>query len=680
MDCCEASPHDFPAKYINPERKNPSARGYDRTQARDVPAIRLRVIGPISLNSGRPPILLPTPPLTGTPQIQETSLGTPKTLPPPHVSTSSNSSDFTPQKALAPPSQLTPPDIVAPNPSSVQSRDLRSTLPPAVPGSAHRSIPSCASLLRLAADTIIRRPATPPAIHQFASVSRDGSPQMGTRPPLTRRDSRGRLRGHRRRFLVERHAVAAAGSRCRRAEETARTPPDRPLRPVRGMDSPTAGSFSRAPPASPRRRPSAGLPRAFGISVRELGKAALNRRHLAGSGTPSETTVSFPPFMSADRTSGVRPAAGRPGGTARMGRKPSGGDNPPGGLCERRPSQREPIPQGRSSVPPRPAGHRARRSPTTPLRRSVRPEPSPSTAMAEQTHSAVKRQRVAVVESALANIDVVSQLAAFLEAKDLCQVKASCKALGSASANDGAAVNGLSVTEEAARRIYEGASDEEKAMLPRYDGESWIELYYHLLMLRARLTFDQLVGLCVEYRGGNNSSVQGKRVNGRGKFGQAICGNYVMRAGKHWATFTSSSLFSHSQTVGVIRPLPGWEKRGLDKFSPGLRVFHQDLQQERTGKWGGDVHCCRIYTRGGHCHWYDWEGQENITPWKGRDDFDRDWTTLGMLLDLGDGTLSVYLDGRRVGTLKDGLAGEYCWIAGFHSQGDVSIQRGYDNT
>ena len=105
-----------------------------------------------------------------------------------------------------------------------------------------------------------------------------------------------------------------------------------------------------------------------------------------------------------------------------------------------------------------------------------------------RARSAVKRQRVAVVESALTNVDVVSQLASFLEAKDLCQVKATCKALG--SANDGAAINGLSVTEEAARRMCEGASDEEKAVLPRYEGESWIELYHHLLMLRARLTFD----------------------------------------------------------------------------------------------------------------------------------------------------------------------------------------------
>ena len=132
-------------------------------------------------------------------------------------------------------------------------------------------------------------------------------------------------------------------------------------------------------------------------------------------------------------------------------------------------------------------------------------------------------ERVAIVESALANIDVVSHLGSFLTAKDLCQVKATCRALG--SANDGAAFNGLSVTEEAARRIYEGASDEEKAKLPRYVEEGWIELYHHLLMLRGRLTFNQLVGDYVEYLGGDEAAVQGVD-NERGTC-QAICGNHT---------------------------------------------------------------------------------------------------------------------------------------------------------
>mmetsp|Transcript_17115 Transcript_17115/g.37830 ORF Transcript_17115/g.37830 Transcript_17115/m.37830 type:complete len:95 (+) Transcript_17115:304-588(+) len=86
---------------------------------------------------------------------------------------------------------------------------------------------------------------------------------------------------------------------------------------------------------------------------------------------------------------------------------------------------------------------------------------------------AVKRQRATIVESTLTNVDVVSQLASFLHAEDLCQVKATCKALGS---DEDATANGLSIADEAARRLYLGASDEEKAKLPRHDGESWTEL------------------------------------------------------------------------------------------------------------------------------------------------------------------------------------------------------------
>ena len=293
-----------------------------------------------------------------------------------------------------------------------------------------------------------------------------------------------------------------------------------------------------------------------------------------------------------------------------------------------------------------------------------------------RTRSAAKRQKIATVESALANIDVPSQLAAFLEANDLCQVKAMCRALG--SANDGAAFNGLSMTEEAARRVFESAaSDEEKAVLPRYDGEGWIELYHHLLMLRARLTFDQLVGRYVEYLGGDMASVQGKRVSGGMAYSQAICGNHIMRAGKHWATFRSSSCFQLQQTVGVIRPLPGWDKRGLYSFSPFGIDYRQELHHERTERWEGDVQYCHLNMNSGSCDWSDWVGYPDHI-WEAPDGYNRDGTALGMLLDLDSGTLSVNQNGRRLDTLTDGLAGEYCWFAGFWSRGDVSIQRGYE--
>ena len=296
--------------------------------------------------------------------------------------------------------------------------------------------------------------------------------------------------------------------------------------------------------------------------------------------------------------------------------------------------------------------------------------------MAERNDGAMEQQRVAVVESALANIDVVSHLGSFLAARDLCQVRATCKVLG--SADDGAAFDGLSLAEEAARRLYEGVSDEEKAVLPRYADESWIELYHHLLMLRARLTFDRLVGNFVEYRGGGKASVQAKLT--RDDCSQAICGNHIMRAGKHWATFTSSSTFDSSQTVGVVRPLPGWENRGLVRFSPVYDEFYQDLLQGRTDRWEGDVHYCWLNIKYGSCVWSDWTGENKTSDWEGRDDYDTDCTTLGMMLDLDEGTLSLYQNGRRLGTLKSGLRGEYCWTAGLGHKGDLSIRRGFEAT
>ena len=50
---------------------------------------------------------------------------------------------------------------------------------------------------------------------------------------------------------------------------------------------------------------------------------------------------------------------------------------------------------------------------------------------------------------------------------------------------------------------------------------------------------------------------------------------------------------------------------------------------------------------------------------------------IGLLLDLDEGTLSMYQNGQRLATLKDGLSGEYCWYAGVDSSSEsISIERG----
>ncbi|EJK76954.1 hypothetical protein THAOC_01253 [Thalassiosira oceanica] len=107
-----------------------------------------------------------------------------------------------------------------------------------------------------------------------------------------------------------------------------------------------------------------------------------------------------------------------------------------------------------------------------------------------------KRRKVATIESTLFNPDFVFLLAALLDARDLCQVSPTCKTLGGKRAN---AVDGLSLVEEAARRLFECASEWERSCLRKYPGEGWIELHHHLLMLRSKLTFDQLVGSNIEH-------------------------------------------------------------------------------------------------------------------------------------------------------------------------------------
>ena len=51
---------------------------------------------------------------------------------------------------------------------------------------------------------------------------------------------------------------------------------------------------------------------------------------------------------------------------------------------------------------------------------------------------------------------------------------------------------------------------------------------------------------------------------------------------------------------------------------------------------------------------------------------------MGLLLNLEAGTLAVYLNGRRLGVMKDGLSGEYCWFAIWVAGGcsTVRIKRG----
>ncbi|EJK77335.1 hypothetical protein THAOC_00839, partial [Thalassiosira oceanica] len=124
-----------------------------------------------------------------------------------------------------------------------------------------------------------------------------------------------------------------------------------------------------------------------------------------------------------------------------------------------------------------------------------------------------------------------------------------------------------------------------------------------------------------------------------GTFGasSAICGNHIMRAGKHWATFVLRSEDAAYPSVGVIRPLPGWDQRRMEFFHPSFdESFRDDLRRERTSRWEGDVHFCHFYQSDGGCFYSNWEG-EGESIWEGVDNYDKSIHTLGLLLDLDSG-------------------------------------------
>merc|ERR1711957_607715 len=102
-----------------------------------------------------------------------------------------------------------------------------------------------------------------------------------------------------------------------------------------------------------------------------------------------------------------------------------------------------------------------------------------------------------------------------------------------------------------------------------------------------------------------------------------------------------------------------------------------DLRSRPTGRWNeSHINCCGCAFDSGACFWSDWETARRNADmtWKGRERIPFD-SVLGLLLDLDAGTLAVYKDGRRLGVLKRGLTGDYCWMATIWKSCRVTIHR-----
>ena len=100
------------------------------------------------------------------------------------------------------------------------------------------------------------------------------------------------------------------------------------------------------------------------------------------------------------------------------------------------------------------------------------------------------------------------------------------------------------------------------------------------------------------------------------------------------------------------------------------------LRAQRTAKWGvSNTHCCIYHCGSGRCRWTDWNNDEGASDWQGHEGLGESGT-VGLLLDLNEGTLSIFKDGRRLGEMKDGLSGEYVWFVSVYSACTISMQKG----
>ena len=107
-------------------------------------------------------------------------------------------------------------------------------------------------------------------------------------------------------------------------------------------------------------------------------------------------------------------------------------------------------------------------------------------------------------------------------------------------------------------------------------------------------------------------------------------------------------------------------------YSPAIA---EKLRAKRTAKWGdGNVHCCTYFCLTGYCFWTDWDNDEGASDWQGHEGLGESGT-IGLLLDLDEGTLSVFKNSRRLGVMKDRLDGEYVWFASVYSCCTISMAR-----
>ena len=287
-----------------------------------------------------------------------------------------------------------------------------------------------------------------------------------------------------------------------------------------------------------------------------------------------------------------------------------------------------------------------------------------------QTRSVAKRQKIEeckpCMELVMFNSDSLFKIASYLPADGLLNLALTCRQFGIGDDSS------LSLVEDTARRIvHDIATEGQRNSLPRYDGENWLSKYNYLQLLQMPLTFDQIAERQIEYVEGNKSRVANHGISG--SWATAFSNN-IMMAGRHNASFECNGP-AYGFLLGVMRPGEAMQSAQGDPLeSPFYDHF---TQRKESRQYNNSVSCCMYNSFNGSRWSSDWEPNSisSIQNWEGMESISSPGK-IGMLLDLDEGTLSVYNNGRKLGVMKRGLAGHYCWVVSLLGGSQVSIKRG----
>ena len=295
--------------------------------------------------------------------------------------------------------------------------------------------------------------------------------------------------------------------------------------------------------------------------------------------------------------------------------------------------------------------------------------------LSEKAHEVLPVIVATTVDLSRIDSSIVTQITSYVgTSRELLNLALTCKSFGWCWPTS---ASSWPLVEEVARQtLRSGATDGEMNSLPRYSSgtTTWLSILHRFEHL---LQFSILLGGGIEHRNGDLSKVYATISTPHDlSLGTATSSNYVMRAGSHYARFTITG----TPFIGIVRPMPGLDAGDyLEDFCfIGNEGYYSDFLAQRSAEWGDcKLHACEYFTGDGNMNCTSWDDEEEEyedAVWGGMETCETG-DTVGMLLNLVEGTLTVYKNNRRLGVMKSGLSGPYCWYATLGHGDTVAIDK-----